>query len=204
MTQTAPSLSHSSPSLATALDDGWELAIALHIDPETADELWPLYLSSFDVLRIQAAQRHVMTRTEFDDLMQDDRIDKIVIRDRRDRAIASLSIMTNRFDAVPLVSGAYFRERWPEHYDSGRVWYVGFVAVRPEYQRTRAMGVIIQHVVAQGGREGGVFAVDICEYNEETHRLPAAIARLGRAFNPGVTQIRLDAQVYWAYEVPGA
>jgi GNAT superfamily N-acetyltransferase len=203
MTETAPSPAPTSLSLAEALDDDWQLTLTLTVDPAVAGELWTLYGASFEVLRTRAAQRHLMTRTEFDDLMHDERIDKIIVRDRRRGGqLASLSIITNRFDAVPLVSEEYFRSRWPEQAAEGRLWYVGFVAVRPEYQRTRAMGAIIQHVVSRGGREGGVFAVDISEYNEAAHQLPDAIARLGRAFHPGIRRRRLDAQVYWAYEVP--
>lgn len=203
MTEKPHSLSLSSPSLASVLDEDWELTICLTVDPDTTEELWALYHRSFEGLRTRAAQRHLMSRAEFDDLLNDERVDKIIVRDRGgERSPAGLSIMTNRFEAVPLVSGAYFRERWPEHYDQGRVWYVGFVAVAFERQRTKTMRAIIQHVCDLGGRVGGVFAVDICEYNEDVYDLPAVIARLGSSFNPGVIQRRLDAQVYWAYEIP--
>ncbi|MBL8929491.1 MAG: hypothetical protein JNL54_05160 [Kineosporiaceae bacterium] len=202
MTESAPSLTQSSPSLATALDDDWELTIALSLAPDAIDALWPTYRDAFDDLQTQAAQRHLMTRSEFDQLMTDERVDKIVIRDRRLDRVAALSIMTNHFDAVPLVSAEYFRARWPREFEDGRVWYVGFVAIPPAYQGSRAIGSIIRHVVEQGGSRGGVFAVDICDHNAEVHRLPEAIARLGRAFHPGVRSTRLDAQVYWAYEVP--
>lgn len=202
MTETAPSLSQSSPGLATVLDDDWELTITLSLAPDAVEALWPIYRDAFDALQTQAAQRHLMTRAEFDDLMTDERVDKLVITDRRADRVAALSIMTNRFEAVPLVSPEYFRARWPQEFHDGRVWYVGFVAIPPAYQGSRAIGSIIRHVVEQGGTLGGVFAVDICDYNTEVHRLTEAIGRLGRAFHPGVTSTRLDAQVYWAYEVP--
>ncbi len=204
MTESTHSLAPASaPRLASSLDNKWEMTVSLSLTGETTEELWSLYRRAFDSLRTRAAQRHIMSRAEFDEQMSDERIDKIVVRDRTyDLRPACLSLMTNQLDAVSLVSADFYRKRWPEQYQDGRVWYVSFVAVAPEYQGTGVMATLIEHVCDVGGRLGGVFALDICDYNERSFGLPAEITRVGRQFNPGVEQKRLDAQVYWAYEIP--
>jgi hypothetical protein len=60
----------------------------------------------------------------------------------------------------------------------------------------------VRPIVMVSPATGGVIAADICKFSEAAMRLPAAFARLARTFSPGITQQRLDAQVYWAYEFP--
>lgn len=190
-------------ALSTRRDDDWQVDVHLTCVPELREELWPLYRSSFEPLEIRAAQRHLFTREEFDGLMCDERTEKLVVRDRRRGAgAACLGVITNQLDAVSLVSSGYYRHRWPEHHRQQRIWYVVLTAVAPAYQGTRAVGKVIEFLCELGARAGGVFAADICEFNDRELRFPGAIARLGQAINPGIRHERLDAQVYWAYEVP--
>ena len=184
-------------------DERWEVSVELTCPSALRDELWPLYESSFQPLREEAAQRHLLTRAEFDDLLQDERMDKILVRDRTEtRTPAALGVITNQLDAVSLVSSDYYRRRWPEHHRQQRIWYVVLTAVAPAYQGSGAVARVFEWMCRYGEEDGAIIAADICEFNERERRFPYAIARLCRAFNPGIRQERLDAQVYWAYELP--
>lgn len=193
----------SSPPVLVEQDETWTTEVHLRCSPSLRDELWPLYRDSFTPLAERAAQRHLFSRDEIDDLLRDERLDKVVVRSRGDAGtVAALGVITNDLDAVPLVSPDYYRHRWPEHFERRRIWYVALTAVHPRFQGTRAVGRIIKYLCDLGGAEGGIFAADICEFNERELRFPTAIGVLGRTFNPGIRDLRLDAQVYWAYEVP--
>ena len=114
MTESTHSLAPASaPRLASSLDNKWEMTVSLSLTGETTEELWSLYRRAFDSLRTRAAQRHIMSRAEFDEQMSDERIDKIVVRDRTyDLRPACLSLMTNqrqRFRVCRLLSQALAR-----------------------------------------------------------------------------------------------
>ena len=168
-----------------------------------ADRLWAVYERAFDDLREVAVQRHAFTRDEFDAVLADERVIKFVVSDpaRRD-VVCGVATLTNDLAAVPLVSPEYFANRWPDRFSSRQIWYVGFLAVDPDYQGTGAIAQLIGRMCAEAAATGGVIAADICEFNEQSMRLPSAFARLARTFSPGIRQQRLDAQVYWAYEFP--
>ena len=169
-------------------------------DPE--GELWGLYQRAFDDLRVLAVQRHIMVRDEFDAVMADERVDKYVVTDA-DGTVTALATMTNELTAVPLISPEYFAHRWPKLYDQQRVWYVSFVAVDPVHQARGVMQRIIDEMCAAVDETaGGVICLDVCEYRETSQRLPTAIEGQANRARPGITRVRLDAQVYWGYEFP--
>jgi GNAT superfamily N-acetyltransferase len=173
------------------------------VEGAAADQLWLMYQRAFADLRQVAAQRHALTRAEFDAVLTDERVAKYVVVDpARDGAAAGMSTLTNQLDAVSLVSPDYFASRWPNLFESRQIWYVGFLAVDPDYQGTGVIARLIGRMCAEAAATGGVIAADICEFNEQSMRLPTAFARLARTFSPGINQHRLDAQVYWAYEFP--
>ncbi|MFN0283760.1 MAG: hypothetical protein ACKVZ6_17540 [Kineosporiaceae bacterium] len=165
---------------------------------------WDLYHRAFEGLRSQAVQRHLMYRDEFDDVMADKRVAKLVVTDRSGgvERLAAVATFTNHLDAVPLVSPEYFRARWPELYDAGLIWYVGFLAIDPDYWRTSASALLVRTICSAPAASGGIVGVDICEFNESTQRMSTGLLRLGRAVSTETTLHRLDAQVFWAYEFP--
>lgn len=164
-------------------------------------EYWSLYENAFEDLRSQAVQRHLMIRPEFDELMLDKRVAKYVIRDEERHRVAALATMTNDLESMHLISPDYFRRRWPELYSRRRIWYVGFVAVDPDYQGTGAMTLLIQAMARDVGGSSGMVCLDICEHETRQH-LATAIEQLANTYMPGVQRERLDAQVYWAFTFP--
>jgi ribosomal protein S18 acetylase RimI-like enzyme len=163
------------------------------IEGDTVDTLFDLYLRAFDSLRTTAAAQHMMTLDYFADVLADKRVTKHLVTDLE---------RNNDLTAYPYVSPDYFAHRWPEEYAQGRVWYVGFLAVDPDYQGTGAVAHLVGSICQAVSETGGVVGLDVCGYNEQSLRLPTALLRLGRTFSPGVSHQRVDTQSYWAYEFP--
>ena len=174
-----------------------ELAV---LPDDRLDEAWALYEIAFNELRVAAAQRHVMHRREFDEVMSDPRVTKYVGYDGD--VMCSLGTRTTDLDAVPLVSPDYFAARYPEHYAAGTIYYIGFLAVLPDYH---GLGVFIDLIRAMADEIaacGGVAAMDVCRVNNTNFKLPYAVLRLTRGYSPDVQAVVLDEQSYWAYEFP--
>lgn len=177
-----------------------ELIVTNHLE-DNYHEHWALYEDAFQGLRSQAVQRHLMFDTEFKELMLDGRVTKYVVRDEaQDRPVA-LATLTNDLDAVPLISPEYFAHKYPELYAQQQIWYVGFVAVAPEYQGSPAMGQLIERLCHDVNAAGGMFVLDICEHKSR-RLLAAGIERMAGQHLPGLQRTRLDAQVFWGYEFP--
>lgn len=178
-----------------------ELVPFEHVDGWLLEPAWALYTRSFAELAGLAAQRHVMTRDEFDAVMADPRVTKWLVLDGDRRALAGLATVTDDLAAVPLVSPEYYARRWPAEYAEQRIWYVGFLAVSPPYEGAGVSSLLVRGVSSSVVRTGGLVAVDICAHNESL-KLPTLLLRLARTYSAGTTLRRLDTQTFWAYEVP--
>jgi hypothetical protein len=166
-----------------------------------AHACWSFYDRAFEELRVRAAQRHAMTRDEFDDVMVDSRVDKLIVNDAgKGNRPCGLATMTNDLKAVPLISPEFYEARWPQFYSEQKIWYVGFCAVDPDYHGTGVLARLIGAMARAIPADGGVFAADICQFNEEALMFPDTLARLAGTFARQPDKQRLDAQTYWAYE----
>jgi hypothetical protein len=166
------------------------------------EEAWQLYDVAFRDLNAMTMQRHLMYRSEFDDVMSDQRIEKwLVVTD--DNVLVGLATYTNQLSAWPLISPEYFARRWPVHYAENRIWYCGFVAV-PGHEK----GVFVDLIEAMYRRaeeREGVISLDICRFNIEAFHLDRAIAMwLNRISGGQVRCEAADSQSFMIYETaPG-
>lgn len=160
---------------------------------------WDLYNAAFAELRATAVQRHLMSRTEFEDMMHDRRVRKYVGVDDTGRP-GGLATFTNHLDAVPLISPDYFQHRWPAHYAERRIWYVGFVAVHPGDRGTGAFERIVAEMYRSVEGQHAIVGLDVCRRNED-YGLPRAIQSVLSKLDSGVVRRRrVDEQSYWLYE----
>lgn len=107
---------------------GMSIKVVDAVQEDLMAEVWDLYYTTFHELNAFAVQRHLMFRSEFDEVMLDTRVQKyLCLAD--DGSVCGLSTYTNMLDAMPLISPAYFERRWPELFAQNRIWYCGFVAV---------------------------------------------------------------------------
>jgi hypothetical protein len=165
------------------------------------DEAWALYFTAFEELNELAVQRHLMWRWEFDDIMADRRIRKYLALDDAGRLVG-LSAYTNDLFAVPLISPAYFRRRYPTEYAAGQVWYCEFVAVTRAGKGRPDSGAFAALVEAMWrDADGGIIALDTCRVNDKrgmSRVVPLMLQRLAGE----VRTVRADEQSYWIYEFP--
>jgi hypothetical protein len=179
------------------------IEVVERLGAELLDRAWGLYNDAFEELRAAAVQRHLMYRDEFDAVMGDPRVGKYLAYDA-DGDFAGLATLTNRLEAVPLISPEYFQRRWPERFAERRIFYVGFAAVCPG---DRGSGIFAGFVAAMyqvAAAHQGVIALDICRRNEEEFGLPEAVRALFDRLARGTRIHRLDEQVYWLYEFPAS
>jgi len=162
------------------------------------DDAWELYTRSFEELRSRAVQRHLMHREEFDEVMADSRVTKYVALSD-DGRLAGLATLTNDLASMPLISPDYFAARWPERYEDKRVFYIGFVAVHPDYQGTGAFSDLITTMAGVAAHVDGVAVFDVCDLNQTKYRLPPVISRLVRNRFAASRVEKLDSQTYLGY-----
>jgi hypothetical protein len=166
-----------------------------------AETCWSFYDRAFEALRVRAAQRHALNRGEFDAQMADRRVIKHIVFDAQNPTKpVGMTTLTNDLSAVPLISPEFYQARWPEFYAAQQIWYVGFLAVDPDYHGTGVLAQMIGSMCALIPLQGGVIAADICQFNQDAMSLPDAFARLAGTFTRQPEKQRLDTQVFWGYE----
>jgi GNAT superfamily N-acetyltransferase len=171
------------------------------VDGPEAEACWSFYDRAFEGLRARAAQRHALTRNEFDDQMVDDRVIKHIVFDAENVGKpVGMTTVTNDLSAVPLISPEFYAARWPRFYAEQQIWYVGFLAVDPDYHGTGVLAQMIGSICEVIPQHGGVVAADICQFNQDAMLLPDAFGRLAGTFTRQPDKQRLDTQVFWGYE----
>jgi hypothetical protein len=167
------------------------------------EEAWTLYYTAFRDLNAYAVQRHLMFRSEFDDVMCDQRVQKYLCMDDNDM-LCGLSTYTNDLVAVPLISPEYFERRWPELYAEHRIWYCGFVAIHPDSRAPSAFAELVEEMYKVAATQNGIISLDMCRYNDQSRRLSRVIPLMLHRLSGEVRTERMDEQSYWLYEFPAA
>ncbi|MFC4072148.1 hypothetical protein [Actinoplanes subglobosus] len=178
------------------------------IDQITDDEMhkasWELYEGAFRDLRSLAVQRHLMYRSEFEEVMRDPRVDKYLCLND-DGKLCGLSTFTNDLYAVPLIAPEYFERRWPEMYAEKRIWYVGFAAVGTEARDTRAFSELVTAMQQTAAARNGMIGIDYCRYNDDERNFGRVVRLMLRRLSGGAMRAEcLDQQSFWVYEFPPA
>lgn len=175
--------------------------ILQQLDDPLLDEAWKLYVAAFTELNTMAVQRHLMYRSEFDQVMVDPRVDKYAVVDDAG-TLAGLATYTNNLDAVPLIAPEYFEHHYPQHYAGRRIWYIGFVAVRPDAQGTATFKQMIEQMYLIASAQHGLVGLDICSYNDEVHNMSRVFRVMVRRWTTNMRFTRIDQQSTWLYEFP--
>lgn len=186
------------PELQVSVTEfGTEIRELLVLPEPLLEPAWRLYLSAFEELRAEAANRHVMYRSEFDAEMADTRVRKFLIS--RDGEMVALGAWTTDLEAVPLIAPEFYAKRYPEHYAAKRLYYVAFIAVSPAHQRAGAVSQLMRRMTEEVTARRGVLLVDVC--NVRRTAIPRAGLRIMRQQVGDVELRLLDEQSFWALEV---
>jgi len=172
-------------------------------DEDLHKAVWTLYEDSFEDLRSLAVQRHLMYRSEFDDVMLDTRIDKYLALDD-DGTLCGIATYTNVLEAVPLIAPEYFERHWPEHYAARKIWYIGFVAVSPQAQGREAFAQLVEQMYLVASTQNGLVGLDICTYNDDVRHMSRVFRLMVSRLAETMRFKRIDQQSYWLYEFPSA
>jgi len=165
-------------------------------DDELGESAWQLYLSAFRELNTMAVQRHLMYRHEFDEVMNDTRVQKyLCVGD--DGTLCGLATYTNDLDAVPLIAPQYFERHWPEHYAGNRIWYIGFVAVHPKAQGRHMFKQLVEQLYITAATQNGLVGIDICSYNDEVLNFSHIFRSMVERLTANMRFQRIDQQSYW-------
>jgi hypothetical protein len=167
------------------------------------EEAWNLYYGAFKELNALAVQRHLMYRSEFDNVMADQRVQKYLCLDDN-HTLCGLSTYTNNLDALPLISPEYFARRWPQHYAERRIWYCGFVAVHPNVRAANVFAQLVEAMYRLAATQNGLITLDMCSYNVQVRHLARVIPLMLHRLSGEVRTERMDEQSYWLYEFPAA
>jgi hypothetical protein len=174
--------------------------IERHADLDPFTPSWSLYYETFHHVNELAAQRHLMTADEFTDVASDPRITKHVSLDDA-RRTQGLGVITNQLAAWPLISPPYFRRRWPEHFHENRIFYIGFVCVRPDAP-SGTFREIIADMSQQVFAVDGIAVMDFCTVNVNKG-LPRATTWLLNSLHENAVGGPIDAQEFWAWRFDG-
>jgi hypothetical protein len=172
-------------------------------DQALHETMWNMYRDAFEELNHLAVQRHLMFRSEFDEVMADPRVDKYLALDD-DGTICGVATYTNDLDAVPLIAPQYFERHWPEHYSSNKIWYIGFVAVSPHAQGREAFAQLVEQMYMVASAQNGLVCLDICSHNDEVRRMSRVFRMMVSRLSDNMKFTRIDQQSYWLYEFPSA
>jgi len=164
------------------------------------EQCWAMYEAAFAEQRTAAVQRHLMVRSEFDDVMADERIGKYVAL-TDSGAVTGIGTATTALDAVPLIEPAFFAARWPDLYESAAIFYVVFVATHRDAAGAAAFTAMIGALGRRAAALGGVVVADMSRNRRERGLDSALLARLRSTSDPGTRMLRLDEQAYLAYEL---
>jgi hypothetical protein len=170
---------------------------------ELREALWKLYEEAFRELKSLAVQRHLMYRSEFDEVMNDSRVHKYLALED-DGTLCGVATYTNDLEAVPLIAPDYFERHWPEHYAARKIWYIGFVAVSPQAQGREAFAQLVEQMYLVASTQNGLVGLDICTHNDNVRHMSRVFRIMVSRLAENMRFSRIDQQSYWLYEFPTA
>lgn len=169
------------------------------ITPALHDPLYAIYLAAFTPLAGRAAMCHVLTMESFVALLVDPAVMKVVAWDT-DGAPAGLATLTTDL-STEMIGAEFYTRRFAEAHAAGALYYLGFLLVRPDAQRSGVLQRLIRGIVDQVSTAGGVVAFDVCGYNDDTFQFAKVASTLAARIRPAVLE-KVDVQTYYAVSFP--
>ncbi|GIM94692.1 toll/interleukin-1 receptor domain-containing protein [Paractinoplanes toevensis] len=142
-------------------------------DDHLLEDLWDLYFNrtvGFNSLRIQ---RSLMYRSEFDEVMRDERIEKLLCLGPDGRPLG-MAALTNDLDAMPLVSPQYFERLWPDHYARRQIWMIEF-AVADLDNSVAVYYALFEQICRSVSYRGRMIGIDVGALDEDARLVWRAV-----------------------------
>jgi len=171
-------------------------------DAELSDRLWELYDLAYDHIAAQDVTRETLFRHEFNEVLADSTYAKTVVH-RPSGDVIAFSVIATDIAVTRYLSVPYFRRRFPEKMAGGKVHYVMWVVVHPDYQTGRAASELAKSGLVPEADEGALLVFDLPESNQpdEVGRGAELLYRLAKMVNDGDTTLEsLGVSRYYAID----
>lgn len=163
------------------------------------DALWDMYYEAFEPLQELALLNHLYPRDDFEALLDDERIIKIVAR--ADGDPVGLAMVTNELSIVPQISPPFLHRRYPEAAARSAVFFGIMVFVAESHARSTVFPRLVAGMGQVTAEQSGVIVFDICRHNLEALDLDRQIETIAHWF-PGATFDVIDQQSYFGAHLP--
>lgn len=167
--------------------------------PSGWDQLWDLYYRAFEPLQQLALLNHLYSRDDFEALLGDKRITKLIAR-VGDEPVG-LAMITNELQLVPQISPPFLHALYPEQSGRQAVFFGIMVFVDDSHRRSTVFARLIAGMGQITADSAGVVVFDICRHNMASIELDRQIAVISRWF-PGSSFEQVDEQRYFAATLP--
>jgi hypothetical protein len=167
--------------------------------PEAVEVLWHRYEEAFTPLRELALLNHLYPRDEFERLVHDPRVTKIV--GWRDGQPVGLAMVTPELEVVPQISPPFLRRRYPEHAARNAIFFGILVFVATEQRSSSLFARLVAGMGQVTSAVSGVIVFDMSNFNRG-RRLDAQLSRVAGWFADSTFE-EIDAQTYFAATLPG-
>jgi len=187
------------PRDSTAIDRPIVITHEAQIEGDAAEALWEAYRENFAPLAELAILQHMFTRDEILAELANPDILKIV--GWQDGRPVGLGMVTNVLEAVPQISPAFLRAKYPDHAARQAIYFGILVMVSPRVRGRTMFGRIYTELWQVPAKAGGVLAFDVCEFNRTLFDADALASRIAAQFpraNVGV----VDRQTWYVAELP--
>lgn len=121
---------HTPEAAVRRFEDGKVLIDAL--TPEEIEYWWPLYDEPFQELNRTNPCRQSFTHEEFADAMTSPTMTKLAYVEEGE--IIAMCLLSNDFNHFPWMSKEFYKERYPEKFEKGQVYYFVSLLTDPEKQ----------------------------------------------------------------------
>jgi ribosomal protein S18 acetylase RimI-like enzyme len=173
-------------------------ALTLH-DAEARAKLWAIYEDAFQRLNERTPIHHgAWSRGSFDEMLLDADFTKFLVYVADE--LVGACLITATLEKVPWINADFYRRRFPDVAEAGKLFFLPAVVIDPVHQDLRRIGAKLLHEAVTSLGDDGVLAVDYSETLR--HSLPAFVKRsLRRDFQSEVLD-RMVYQVFY-YRRPG-
>jgi GNAT superfamily N-acetyltransferase len=173
-----------------------DIKTSLVLESFDVDALWPRYEKAFAPLRTKSATRMVMHRSEFEKQLHDPRIVKYVAY--HDNKAVGLATLALDLHAVEWISPDYYAQKFPERFRQGKVYYLGWLLVDPEFRRYGLWHRLLQFGAQRVIRDKAMIVYDTCQFNEASIDFTGSVNRMLAGMELGQIE-PIDRQMYYAW-----
>lgn len=164
--------------------------------------LTALYEEIFAEVDTLAVQRHMLYPAECREIWANPQVQKWIAFEGT--TPVGMATITNSLGAWPLISARYFARHEPERYAARKIWYIGFVGIRPG--NASGFADLVLSMAPQVVDPYGMAVMDFCHYNVAVRQLPrvtqALLTRYARRSRRRSVMTELDQEHFVAWTFP--